>query len=284
MEGSVEAASAHSRTEEDGASNLPRPLKGRVAIVTGGAQGIGLAIAKRLAGAGAVAVVADLDAAAAQKAAAEIIEEGFESWPIGVDVRSRSDTDRLADVVAERHGALHILVNNAGLVRDAALHKMSDDDWNLVNDVIARGAFNTCRSLASLLRPLPPDNSHRKVVNVASVSGIYGRELSANYCAAKASLIGLSKALAREWAPRRINVNAVAPGFIGGTRLTTPTDSGKTAMREDFLDRVIEQIPIGRGGRPDDVAELVAFLAMPASDYITGQVIEIHGGLEILKV
>jgi 3-oxoacyl-[acyl-carrier protein] reductase len=266
------------RRAEDG-----RRLAGRVAVITGAAQGIGFAIAERLGREGAACILVDVAEEAIQTAADRLAEEGLAASAIAADVRSRSDTDRVA-AAAERHGRLDILVNNAGLVRDGALHKMSDESWDLVNDVIARGGFNMCRSCAPLLREVPDDGRHRKVVNIASVSGVYGRELSANYCAAKAALIGLTKALAREWAPRRVNVNAVAPGFIGGTGLTTPTAEGRTSMKEDFLDRVVAEIPIGRAGRPEDVAALVAFLASEESDYITGQVVEIHGGLEILKV
>jgi len=259
-------------------------LDGQVAAITGAARGIGLAIAERLAVNGAEVAICDADETEAEAAAEGLRGHGLKAWSLQVDVRSQADTNRLAEEITRRHGTLHILVNNAGLVRDGALHKMSDENWDLVNDVIARGAFNTCRSCAPLLRAVPADGSHRKVVNIASVSGVYGRELSANYCAAKAALIGLTKALSREWAPRQINVNAIAPGFIGGTRLTTPVDDGKTSMKQDYRERIVEQIPIGREGRPDDVAALAAFLCSRDADYITGQVIEIHGGLEILRV
>lgn len=259
-------------------------LEGQVAAVTGAARGIGFAIAERLAMHGADVVICDIDEVEVEVAADSLRKRNLKAWSLRVDVRSREDTDRLSAAIERRHGALQILVNNAGLVRDGALHKMSDGNWDLVNEVITKGAFNTCRSCAALLRRVPPDGAHRKVVNIASVSGIYGRELSVNYCAAKAGLIGLTKALSREWAPRQINVNAIAPGFIGGTRLTTASEDGKTAMKEDFRNRIVGQIPIGREGRPEDVASLAAFLASPDADYITGQVIEIHGGLEILRV
>jgi 3-oxoacyl-[acyl-carrier protein] reductase len=259
-------------------------LNGQVAAVTGAARGIGFAIAERLAMNGAEVAVCDIDDTESEAAAESLRKQGLKAWSLRVDVRSRADTDRLAEEIGRRFGTLQILVNNAGLVRDGALHKMSDENWDLVNEVIAKGAFNTCRSCATLLRVVPPDGSHRKVVNIASVSGVYGRELSANYCTAKAALIGLTKALAREWAPRQINVNAIAPGFIGGTRLTSPTEDGKTAMKQDFRSRIAGQIPIGREGRPEDVAALAAFLSSRDANYITGQVIEIHGGLEILRV
>lgn len=259
-------------------------LSGQVAVVTGAARGIGRAIARRLAQDGAAIVICDLDPAAADEAGAALRKEGLNASATAADVSNAADVDQFASEVAHKHGRLDILVNNAGLVRDGALHKMSDENWMLVNDVVVRGAFNTCRAFAPLLRAKRADGAHRKVVNIASVSCIYGRELSANYCAAKAGLIGLTKALAREWAPLQVNVNAIAPGFIGGTTLTTPTDDGLTAMKQEFFDRVVAHIPIGRGGRPEDVAGLAAYLASAESDYVTGQVIEIHGGLEILKV
>jgi 3-oxoacyl-[acyl-carrier protein] reductase len=259
-------------------------LQDRIAVVTGAGSGIGLATARRLSGLGATVVLCDIDKPAAEDACQALATAGATVAAAEVDVRSAAATDRLAGFLRERYGRLDILVNNAGLVRDAALHKMTDEQWDIVNDVIARGAFNCLRSCAGLLRAVPDDGRHRKVVNIASVSGIYGRELSANYCAAKAALIGLTKATAREWAGRKINVNAVAPGYIGGTGLTTPSADGTTSMREDFAERVVAEIPIGRGGCPDDVAALVAFLASTDADYITGQVIELHGGLEILRV
>lgn len=249
--------------------------------MTGGGSGIGRAICRRLALEGAIVIVADLDADAADSVASGLAKPGL---AVRLDVSSAEQVTAFAARIADHHGALDILVNNAGIVRDAPLHKMTDGDWVLAHNVISTGAFLMCRAFAPLLRLVPEDGHHRKVINMASVSGIYGRELSANYSAAKAGLIGLTKALAREWAPRQINVNAIAPGFIGGTGLTTPVDDGRTAMREDFLDRVVAQIPLGRGGVPEDISGVAAFLASTDSDYITGQVIEAHGGLEILRV
>lgn len=257
---------------------------GQVALVTGAARGIGRAIAARLAEGGARVMVTDVDAEAARATAEALSEGGTEAFGAGLDVR-RPQEARDALLMLERRGLeLDILVNNAGVVRDGALHKMDDETWDLVNGVIATGAFNMCRAAAPMLRRPRSDGAHRKVVNVASVSGVYGRELSANYCAAKAALIGLTKALAREWAGRRVNVNAVAPGFVGGTALTTPSADGRDSMRRDFHDRIVAQIPLGRGGTPEDIAGVVAFLASSDADYVTGQVLEAHGGLEILKV
>jgi len=171
-------------------------------------------------------------------------------------------------------GTLDILVNNAGLTRDAMLHRMTDEQWNVVHDVVLRGTFNTCRSAARLLRRSDASH-HRKVINLASIAGVYGAVGTTNYSAAKGGVIALTRALAREWAPSRINVNAIAPGLVTGTRLAD-------AMPDGLLDRMVALTPIGRGGRPEDVAAAASFLASRDADYVTGQVLELHGGLELI--
>jgi 3-oxoacyl-[acyl-carrier protein] reductase len=257
-----------------------RALEGRVALVTGAGRGIGKAIARRLAEDGASVVVNDIDEEAARAAAADI--PGAAAAAGGV--ADAAATDAMVEVAEREFGTLDIVVNNAGLTRDSSLHRMTDETWDAVVDVVLRGSFNVCRSAARLLRRKDADN-HRKVVNVSSVSGIYGVPFNANYSAAKAGVIGLTKALAREWAPLRINVNAVAPGFVEGTRLTAARrESDGLGISPDALERILARIPIGRGGRPEDVAALVAWLASPGSDYVTGQIVEIHGGLEIIDV
>jgi 3-oxoacyl-[acyl-carrier protein] reductase len=186
--------------------------------------------------------------------------------------------------VAEREfGTLDIVVNNAGLTRDSTLHRMSDETWDLVLDVALKGTFYVCRSAARLLRRKDAEHN-RKVVNISSINGVHGVAFNANYSAAKAGVIGLTKSLAREWAPLRINVNAVAPGFIE-TRLTSARNEGdEFGIAPEVLEQVHAQIPIGRVGQPYDVAALVAWLSSPDSDYVTGQCVEIHGGLEIVRV
>jgi 3-oxoacyl-[acyl-carrier protein] reductase len=240
-------------------------LADRVALVTGAGGGIGRAIVARLAAEGAAVVVNDLDAAACEDVA------GAASVAPG-DV---TDPEVVAAVVAAlqvRHGRLDVLVNNAGVTRDAPVHRMTDEDWRLVHDVGLWGAFCVCRAAAPLLRA--PAEHHRKVVNMSSSVGLHGAAGTANYAAAKAGLIGLTKSLAREWAGRRVNVNAVAPGLIEGTAMTA-------AKPPELIARVTEQVPLGRAGTPDDVAAAVAFLASPDSDYMTGQVLELSGGLEV---
>jgi 3-oxoacyl-[acyl-carrier protein] reductase len=253
-----------------------RRFVGRVALVTGAGHGIGQAIALRLAAEGAAVAVNDVDGAGATAAGKEIEAAGGRAIAVPGNVAEPDETDKVAAAVEEAFGTLDVLVNNAGLTRDAVVHRMTDEQWDLVCDVVLRGTFNMCRSAARLLRVKDAPH-HRKVVNVASIAGVYGAAGTANYSAAKAGVIGLTKALAREWAPLRINVNAVAPGLVTQTRLAA-------AMPDGLLERMIALTPIGRGGTPADVAAAVSFLASADADYVTGQVIELHGGLELIPV
>jgi 3-oxoacyl-[acyl-carrier protein] reductase len=249
-------------------------LDGRVAVVTGAASGIGRAIARELAARGASVVVNDLDAENAEQAAAAIAAEtGAAAIGAPGSVASAEAADAVVAATEAAFGGLDILVNNAGLTRDAWLHRMSDEQWDVVLDVVLRGSFFMCRSAARLLRPAA--DHHRKIVNIASIAGVYGAAGTTNYSSAKAGLIGLTKSLAREWAPARVNVNAVAPGLVTNTRLAD-------AMPDGLLDRMVALTPIGRGGVPEDVAAAVAFLSSSDADFVTGQVIELHGGLELI--
>jgi 3-oxoacyl-[acyl-carrier protein] reductase len=246
-------------------------LAGRVALVTGAAGGIGRAIVARLLAEGAAVVVNDLDAAACRKVVAGLAAGGA-ATPAPGDVTDAASAAAVLALVQERYGALDILVNNAGVTRDGPLHRMSDDDWRVVQDVGLYGAFCMCRAAAPLLRA--PSDHHRKVVNISSNVGVHGAAGTVNYSAAKAGLIGLTRALAREWATRQVNVNAVAPGLIEGTGLTA-------SKPQDLIARVAAQVPIGRPGTPADVAAAVAFLASADADYVTGQVLELSGGLDV---
>lgn len=259
----------------------------RVALVTGAGRGIGRAIALRLATGGAAVVVQDLDEDVAKAVAEQIVAAGGRAATAGGSVADPQVTDAMVEVAEREFGGLDLLVNNAGLTHDKTLHRMSDADWDLVVDVVLRGTFNACRSAARLLR-VPRGATpeyHRKVVNITSINGVYGVAGNANYSASKAGVIGLTKSLAREWGPQHINVNAIAPGYIEGTRLTRAREEGDTmGMPEDIIPVVVSKIPIGRAGTPDDVADLAAFLCSPQSDYLTGQIIELHGGLEIISI
>ena len=235
-------------------------LEGRVALVTGAAGGIGRAIVARLADEGAIVVANDLR---------EVPVEGAATFAAG---SVAEDATAILAAVAAAHGRLDVLVNNAGVTRDAPLHRMTDDEWRLVHDVGLYGAFCMTRAAADLLRA--GADHHRKVVNMSSNVALHGAPGTVNYSAAKAGLIGFTRALAREWARRQVNVNAIAPGLIAGTGLTDTKPA-------ELIARVAGQIPLGRAGTPEDVAAAVAFLASSDSDFITGQVLELSGGLEV---
>lgn len=259
-------------------------------MVTGAGRGIGRSIALRLASEGAGVCVNDLEQSPAEQVSEEISASGGRAISVAADVASPEQCGQLMEAAAAEFGSLHVLVNNAGVTRDSTVHRMTDADWDLVVDVVLRGAFNCIRAIAPWFRDAAreePDDSrpYRKIVNVASVAGIYGSPGNANYAAAKAGLIGLTKTLAKEWARFRVNVNAVAPGFIE-TRLsaarTDPDDP--FGIPADLREAIVAEIPIGRPGRPEDVAEAVNFFSGPASDYVTGQVLEVHGGLADISV
>lgn len=257
-------------------------LEGKVAIVTGGGRGIGRAISERLAREGSSVVVNDMDRGPA--------EETAELVGGAAHVGSVAEPSVAAAAVAmavERFGGLDILINNAGITRDVTLQRMADEEWDLVVDVSLRGTFNFIRAAIPALRQRLKDGvpGNRKIVNMASINGLYGVAGNANYSAAKAGVIGLSKAAARELGRHRINVNVIAPGYIAGTRLTSARDEeARLGMDPGLIAKVEATIPIGRGGRPEDVAGVVCFLCSPDSDYVTGQVIEVHGGREIIEV
>ncbi len=257
-----------------------------MALITGGGRGIGLSIASRLASEGCKVVINDRDADVARRAADEIRRSGGTAGDVGGSVTDPTDSEAMVGAAGELFGGLDIVVNNAGLTADDWLHRMPDETWDLVVDVCLTGTFNVCRSAARLLRKDPREiRYHRKVVNIASIQGIYGAPANVNYSAAKAGVIGVTKSLAREWAGQKINVNAVAPGYIKGTRLSGPRDdAGRLGIAPEMITKIEEQIPIGRPGFPEDVAAAVAFLSSSESDYVTGQVLEMHGGLEFVQL
>jgi 3-oxoacyl-[acyl-carrier protein] reductase len=242
-------------------------LKGRVAIVTGAAQGIGRSICGALATRGAELALCDINAEALKDAATGLSSEGGKYVPFQVDVSSASGVEGTVKKILEEWGKIDILVNNAGIVRDSLILRMKDDDWDLVLDVNLKGAFHFTREV---LRTMMKQRWGR-IINIASVVGAMGNTGQANYVASKAGLIGFTKATAREVATRGITVNAVAPGFI---------ETDMTAnLPEDIRQAMLKQIPLGRFGAPGDVAGVVGFLASEASSYVTGQVIHINGGM-----
>jgi 3-oxoacyl-[acyl-carrier protein] reductase len=248
---------------------MAKALEGRIAIVTGGSRGIGRAIAQCLAEDGATVVVSGLDAARLEAATKEL--EGFGVPVLGVvaDVARREDVERLVDQTKERFARIDILVNNAGITRDALLVRMKDEDWDRVLDVNLRGAFLMTRAVAKVMMR----QKGGRIINITSTAGAMGSPGQANYSAAKAGLIGLTKAAARELSRWSILVNAVAPGLI-------ETDMA-AAMPQEARDALLAQIPLGRIGSGREVAEVVRFLAGDGAAYITGQVLHVNGGLYI---
>jgi len=242
-------------------------LRARVAIVTGAAQGIGKSIAIQLAAAGANVVIADLAEEMAKTVAEEISRKGTEVISIGVDVSSLSSVEEMVKKTLDKFGRIDILVNNAGITRDALVMRLKEEDWDLVLDVNLKGAFNCIKAVS----PVMLKQKSGKIVNIASIVGIIGNVGQANYSASKGGLIALTKTCARELASRQINVNAVAPGFIQ----TSMTERLPAEVKE----KLSSQIPFGRLGKPEDVANLVLFLVSEESSYITGEVIKVDGGM-----
>ena len=246
-----------------------KKLEGRVALVTGGARGIGKAICERLASEGASLAIVDIMQEVADETAAEFREKGVNAVAFSANVAKPDDAANTIKEVMDEFGRIDILVNNAGITRDTLMMRMSEEDWDLVIDVNLKGTFNFIKAA---MRPMMKSR-YGKIVNIASVVGVMGNAGQANYSASKAGVIGLTKTAAKELAARNINVNAVAPGYI-------QTDMTKE-LPEQAKEAFMSVTPMKRPGTPDDVANVVYFLASPDSDYVTGQVIKIDGGLHM---
>jgi 3-oxoacyl-[acyl-carrier protein] reductase len=243
-------------------------LAGKVALVTGASRGIGRATALKLASQGAsVAVNYNRSREAADEVVAEAARSGAEAFSVGGDVGTREGAEAAVKAVADRWGRIDILVNNAGITRDMLLMRLSEADWDAVLDTNLKGAF-LCSKLACrhMLR-----GRWGRIVNISSVVGLTGNAGQANYASAKAGLLGLTRSLARELGGKNITVNAVAPGYI-----ETDITAG---LSEEIRKAVLGQIPAGRYGQPEDVAEAVAFLVSERAAYINGQTLNVDGGM-----
>lgn len=240
----------------------------RVAIVTGGSRGIGLATAKVLAKRGNHVVIAGIDGDASVKEAQIIAEEtGLKTLGLYLDVTDFAGAQAMAERVLADFGRIDILVNNAGITRDKLIMRMEENDFDAVIDVNLKGVFNCSKAV---VKPMMKQR-YGRIVNISSVSGQAGQAGQVNYSASKAGVIGMTKALARELASRNVTVNAVAPGFI-------PTDLTNDLPAE-LKEQLIKTTPMGRMGTPEEIAYAVAFLASEEASYITGQVLAVDGGL-----
>tara|TARA_B100000745_G_scaffold204146_1_gene134813 strand:+ start:484 stop:1311 length:828 start_codon:yes stop_codon:yes gene_type:complete len=266
-------------------------LEGRVAIVTGAARGIGRSIVKKLANEGAQVIANDLDAAPLVESVNKLAQQGLMVHALPGDITEQATAEALVSIALERYGDLHIVVNNAGYIWNSAAVKHTDEQWHAMLDVHATGPFRLLREAGHHFRQQasnPPDTL-RKVVNISSISGIYGAATQLAYSSAKAAVVGMTKTLAREWGRYHVTVNCVAFGYID-TRLIEPFEDqpnrvtikdrdhpvGLTAAQRESAKGMTA---LGRLGRPEDAANAVYLLCIPESDFITGEVLVASGGL-----
>ena len=239
-----------------------RRFEGKTALVTGAGRGIGEGVARRLASEGAAVCVVDIDGGRAEEVAASL---GEHSFALAADLSVRAEAEKVVPAAWERFGALDVLVNNAGITRDAMLHKMSDEQWDAVIALNLTAVFVLTRAAATRMR----ERGSGRIVNISSTSA-NGNAGQANYAAAKAGVIGITKTAAKELAGKGVTVNAVAPGFID-TEMTR-------SMPPEVYEAARSRVPVGRAGTPDDVAAMIAYLASDDASYITGELLYVRGG------
>ncbi|OYD66659.1 SDR family NAD(P)-dependent oxidoreductase [Rhodococcus sp. OK302] len=262
-------------------------LDNRIALVTGSGRGIGRAIALKFAAEGASVVVNDLDPGPAKETVEDIIAAGGKAVACVGSVTEEGFADRFVNTAIDTFGGLDIIVNNAGFTWDNVVQKMTDEQWDTILDLHLKAPFQILRAAHPYIKANPTDY-HRKVVNISSTAGTGGNAGQANYSAAKAGIIGMSKTLAKEWGRYNVNVNAVAYGLIN-TRLTEASAEGnanidiegreiKVGVNPQLLDAAAKTIPFGRAGTPDEAAGAVFALCIPETDYVSGQCLICNGG------
>ena len=242
-------------------------FKDRVVLVTGGARGIGRAIAEHFAQRGAHLVIADISLSSAEETAKEISATARGYLALGLDVSKSEDVAVSFEKIVKEFGRIDVVINNAGITRDGLILRMKEEDWDAVININLKGVFLCSKEAVKVM----VKQRFGRIVNIASVVAFMGNPGQANYSASKAGIVGLTKTIAKEYASRGITVNAVAPGFIA----TAMTDSLPDNIRQEML----KSIPVGSFGSVDDVANAVAFLASPDNGYVTGQVIHVNGGM-----
>jgi len=242
-------------------------LSNKVALITGGARGIGKEIALIFAREGARIVICDVNSEELEKARIEIQGSSTDVLVFKVDVTNLKEVENMAGNILDNFGKIDILINNAGITRDALLLRLDESDWDKVIAVNLKGTFNCTKAVSKGMLK----QRQGRIINIASIIGLIGNAGQANYSASKAGIIGFTKSVAREFASRSITVNAIAPGFIQ----TDMTDK----LPQEIKEQMLKQIPLGRFGKPSDVAQAALFLASEASSYITGQVIVVDGGM-----
>jgi 3-oxoacyl-[acyl-carrier protein] reductase len=271
-------------------------LDGKIAIVSGAGRGIGRSIALKLAAEGASVVVNDLDSAPAREVVDEITGAGGRAVACPGSVADPDFGERFVGTATQHFGGLDIVINNAGYTWDTVVQKMTDEQWDAIIDVHLRAPFRILRAAQPVISKAAKAEAtqgleiHRKVVNISSVAGLYGNAGQVNYASAKAGIVGLTRTLAKEWGRYKVNVNAVAFGFIE-TRLTTASADGsatidiegrqiKVGVNPALLEMAKQMIPLGRPGTPEEAAGSVVMLTYPEADYVSGQIIVTGGGFE----
>jgi len=242
-------------------------LDGRVSLVTGSARGIGYAVAETLARAKARVIVSDINGDDVDAAVQNLKDKGYDVWGVPCDVSSEESVAQAVEQIKKETGPVEILVNNAGITRDMLFMRMDKEKWDSVLSVNLTGAYLTSKAV---IRDMAKSHFGR-IINISSVVGLIGNAGQANYSASKAGLLGLTKSLAKEFGQRNVTVNAVAPGFIE-TKMTE-------VLSDDVKSAFLQNIPMKKMGTPEDVANAVLFLASELSSYITGQVIQVDGGM-----